>query len=617
MFFLPLLALGYSSYYFISDAFHSLNKVSLYVILLLWILSVLSFFLLLYKLKKLLKNEKRLTAELRIFSSSFDAHEAMAITDPNSTVLRVNEAFVHTTGYAEDEIIGKKISILKSSRYSKTFYTQMWKKIQGVGHWKGEIYNKRKNGEIYLERLSISAIRDEQGTITHYVARFLDISEFKKAENLALSRTNFDFLTGLPDRKSMMTKLQEEYARAKRHNFYSAFLFIDLDNFKKVNDYFGHAVGDALLQEVSSRLSHKIREEDYVARISGDEFCIILTEMGHSRERVGFGLGKICQNIIDNISAPYFINEHRVSIGASIGIKIFPDREGGVNEVITHADAAMYKAKHGGKNRYLFYDGEIERKINESEKLENEIAKAIEDEAFLFYFHPKIDISSNKIAGAELLTRWQHPSKGLLGSEVFMHSIKETKMILIITINTLKKACQFIHAHRKSFSGTFSFNVPARLLSMPDFIELAENTIISYDISPSQIEFEILENEMIEDFHNIVANIQELKALGIKFSIGDFGVEYSSIGYLKKLPIDSIKIDKQFVLGMSDSASRELIKLIINISKVFGLLVIVEGIDSEEHLQLISESGADQYQGDYFSRPLCEQDFIASLELEE
>ena len=590
---------------------HVFNKAknSLYVTLLLWVLSIFSFGLLLYRLSKLVKRETKLMEDLRIASYSFDAHEAMTITDPNGTILRVNKAFSRITGYTPEEVIGGNPSLLKSFRHPEEFYAQMWREIQDIGYWNGEIYNKRKNGEIYPERLSITAIRDDQEVITHYIAQFLDISELKEAEKLVNARADFDFLTELPNRKSMTAKLREEYMRAKRHHFYSAFLFIDLDDFKKVNDNFGHAVGDTLLQEVSSRLSLNLREEDYVARISGDEFCIILVEMGRSRERVGFGLGKICQNIVDNISAPYFINNHRVSIGASIGVRIFPDGEEGPNEVITHADAAMYKAKHGGKNRYLFYDEEIEEKINESRKLENEIEKAIEDEAFVFYFQPKVEIASNEIVGAELLIRWEHPRRGLLHPEVFMHAINDSKMISQITVNALKKACHFIRAHRKSFSGTFSINVPARLLSMKDFVELIENTIISYAISPSQIELEILENELIEDFNSIIANIRELKAFGVKFSIDDFGVGYSSISYLKKLPIDSIKIDKQFVLEMSDPASRELIKMIINISKIFGLIVIVEGIENEEQLQLISESGADQYQGYYFSKPLSEEAF--------
>ncbi len=613
LFLLPLLALGYSSYYFSSDQFPSLNRPSLYITLSLWTLSLFAFLFLFYKLKALVENERKLAEELRIASCSFDAHEAMAVTDADSTILRVNKAFVKTTGYSEEEVIGKKISILESSRHSREFYAQIWKKIQDAGHWKGEIYNRRKNGEVYPERLSVSAIKGEQGVTTHYIARFLDISELKRAESLALSRANFDFLTGLPNRKSMMTKLQEEYARAKRHHFYSAFLFIDLDDFKKVNDHFGHTVGDQLLKEVSNRLSFTLRTEDYAARISGDEFCIMLVEMGQSRERVAYGLGKVCQNIIDTLSVPYAINNHQVTIGVSMGVRIFPDGESGVNDVITHADAAMYKAKHGGKNRYFFYDEEIEAKINESKKLELELSRAIEGEEFVFYFQPKIDIVSGAIAGAELLIRWQHPDRGLIEPEAFMHAIKDSKTLSMITLDALRKACHFIRLHGKTFSGTCSINVPARLLSMKDFSKQVENTIIGYAISATQIELEILENELIEDFHGIIANMRELKASGVKFSIDDFGVGYSSISYLKKLPIDSIKIDKKFVQEMSDPASRELIRAIIDISKIFGLLVIVEGIENEDQLQLIAQSGADQYQGYHFSEALSEEDFMKVL----
>ena len=584
--------------------------------LLLLTLTLFSFLLLFYKLKRLLKSEKALAEELRIASSSFDAQEAIAITDTDSVILRVNKAFVNITGYGELEVLGKKINILKSSRHSREFYAKMWEAIQKKGHWKGEIYNKRKNGEIYPERLSISAIKNEKGITTYYIAYFWDMSELKKAEDLALSRTNFDFLTGLPNRKSMMMKLQKEHARAARHRFYSAFLFIDLDDFKKVNDHFGHAVGDTLLQEVSARLSLKLRIEDYVARISGDEFCIILVEMGQSRERVLYGLGKICQDIIDTLSAPYLINNHQITIGASIGVRIFPDKELGVNDVITHADAAMYKAKSRGKNRYFFYNEEIEEKINESKKFEKEIDRALKNEEFMFYFQPKVDIGSNKISGAELLIRWQHPIGGLIGAEVFIDVIKDIETLSIITLDALKKACHFIHMYGNNFAGTCSINLPIHLLFVQNFSENIKEIIMDYAVPASRIEFEMLENELVEDFDRASAKIRELRAFGVKFSIDDFGVGYSSLGYLKKLPIDSIKIDKKFVLEVSEAANKELIGMMIDISKMFGLLVIVEGIENEKQLQLIRQSKADQYQGYYFSKALSEEAFVEMLEKE-
>ena len=581
--------------------------------LLLWVLLLLPFFLLLYRSKKLLKNEKILTEELRISSCFFDAHEAMAITDPDSTILRVNKAFVNTTGYSEQEVLGKKINILKSSRHSREFYAKMWEAIQGEGYWKGEIYNKRKDGGVYPERLSISAVKSEQGTISHYIALFLGISDLKKSEKLALSYANFDFLTGLPNRKSMMAKLQEEHARAIRHHFYNAFLFVDLDDFKKVNDHFGHTVGDVLLQEVSTRLTLCLRTEDYVARISGDEFCVMLVEVGKSMERVEYRLGRVCQNIINTLSAPYFIHDHQVMIGASMGVRIFPDGESGINEVIMHADAAMYKAKHGGKNRFLFYDEVIEAKVNESKKIEHEIGRAIKNEEFVFYFQPKIDIHSGEIAGAELLIRWQHPSKGLIGPEAFIYAIKDIKVLSIITLEALEKACCFIRAHGSSFTGTCSINVPVHLLFIKDFSEHFEDIIVEYAVSASQIEFEILENELIEDFDRVSDKIREFKAFGIKFSIDDFGVGYSSIGYLKKLPIDSIKIDKKFVLEVSETTHEELIGMMIEISKMFGFQVIVEGIENEKQLRLISQSKADQYQGYQFSEALSEEAFVEMI----
>ena len=327
------------------------SKIFLLITLFLWLFSIMSFLLLAYILNKLIDKEARLMEDLRISAYAFDAHEAMTITDPNGIILKVNKAFTYITGYSPSEVIGKNPRILKSYKHSDEFYKNMWLDLHTKGRWSDEIYNRRKNGEIYMEKLSITAIKDNNDITTHYIAQFLDISDLKEAQEKALHQANHDFLTNLPNRKSMMTKLREEFVRAKRHNILNTFLFIDLDGFKSVNDKYGHIIGDKLLQDVSKRFIKCIREEDYLARIGGDEFCIILMEIHDEKEDVKI----ISEKILLSLSEPFFIGGHKIHIGASIGIKIFPDDTNDINDVINKADMAMYKAKEQGKNQFVSF----------------------------------------------------------------------------------------------------------------------------------------------------------------------------------------------------------------------------------------------------------------------
>ncbi len=328
-------------------------KNSLMVALGLWLLLIFAFLLLMRILNKLIDKEAKLMNDLRISSYAFEGHEAMTVTDPNGNIIKVNKAFSEITGYHPNEVLGKNPRVLKSYKHSNEFYKNMWLNLHTKGRWSGEIYNKRKNGEIYMEKLSITAIKDKKGITTHYIAQFLDVSDLKKAQDEAIFQASHDFLTGLPNRKSMMQKLQEEFARAKRHDFFDAFLFVDLDGFKRVNDKYGHSIGDKLLLKVSERFKSCLREEDFVARIGGDEFCIILLELGNDMQNAINSVKIVSEKILSSLSNPFFIEEYQIQVSASVGIKIFPDRTKNINDIINEADISMYKAKEQGKNQII------------------------------------------------------------------------------------------------------------------------------------------------------------------------------------------------------------------------------------------------------------------------
>jgi len=334
-------------------------KNSLLITLMLWIMSGISLLFFIYIFVKSIMRETKLVEDLRIASYAFDSHEAMMIMDSRGVVLRINRAFSKITGYEAKEVTGKSPKMLGSLKNTKSFYKNIWQKLHMDGYWSGETYNKRKTGEIYITKLSVVAIKNIEDITTHYIVQFLDISELKEAQDHALHRANHDFLTQLPNRESVMLKLEEEYARAQRHHFHDAFLFIDLDDFKQVNDTYGHLVGDMLLQEVASRLNTNVRVEDFVARISGDEFCVILVDLNHDRSNAKESTNIVCQSLLTSLMLPYFIDGHMIGLGASIGIKLFPEGDDEINTIIHDADVAMYEAKRRGKNRCVYFDNTI------------------------------------------------------------------------------------------------------------------------------------------------------------------------------------------------------------------------------------------------------------------
>ena len=587
---------------------------ALYLTAALWILSLISLIGLTYLLRKLIINEEKYTEELRISAYTFDSHEAMTITDVKGTILKVNDAFTRITGYEASEVIGKNPNVLKSMKHGDDFYKEMWRQINTVGKWSDEIYNKRKNGEIYMERLSITAIKNDKGITTHYIAQFLDISDIKKMQEQAQHQADHDFLTGQLNRKSLMQRLHEEFVKAKRHDFIHAFMFIDLDKFKMINDSYGHTVGDKLLIEIATRLKRLLREEDILARMSGDEFAIIILNIEENRSKAAQIVKDVATRLISEINRPYILDAYRITIGASIGIKIFPDGEEDFHSVVVHADTAMYQAKHQGKNQFVFFDKVIEKKLKYFQMIETELYHALEHDEFVFYYQPKVDIATQTIVGAEALIRWEHPQKGLLYPDAFLHIAVEIGLSHKITLLVLARACQFLKKHQHIFKGTIAVNIHANELLELDFEKEIIRILEMYAIPPSKIELEITEDELIKDFNAVIIKMKRLREFGIRFAIDDFGTGYSSITYLKKLPVDTLKIDKAFLDNLAIESNQELIKLIINMAKNFNIRTVIEGVENQSQLTFISENGADLYQGYIFSKAIDESQFLSLLQ---
>ncbi|MBU1659253.1 EAL domain-containing protein [bacterium] len=586
---------------------------SLYITSFLWIISFIALIFLTYILKKLISREEAFIEKLRITSYAFETQEAITITDLNGNIVKVNEAFTLITGYKASEVIGQNPRILKSSKQNDAFYQRMWQELITYGQWKGELYNKRKNGEIFPEILSINAIKDENNITTNYIGQFIDISDIKNAQQNAEYQANHDFLTNLFNRKALMQKLNEEFIRAKRHNFLHAFLFIDLDDFKNINDSFGHNIGDMLIIEVSKRITNTLRKEDIIARISGDEFGIILLNLNNNEAEAAKAVQEVCKKILQEISREFTIHTHRMEISLSIGIIFFPDNDTSINDMLIHADKALYKAKKQGKNQFVFFDNTIEIELKQFTKLEKEIKNSIINNDFVFFYQPKVDTFSGKIRGAEMLIRWRHPQKGLLYPDSFIEMSEQIGVIHKFSTLALETACNFLKSNLDIFSGCLAVNINSKEILHPNFEKEVISIISKNGVNPSRIELEITETAIIKDFDLVVGKIKNLQAFGIKFSIDDFGTGYSSITYLQKLPVNTLKIDKSFIQNLAEESNQELVKMIINMAKTFNMNIVAEGIENESELKFIQDNNVQQYQGFYFSRAVNEESFKTLL----
>ncbi|MCU7848051.1 MAG: PAS domain S-box protein [Candidatus Thiodiazotropha sp. (ex Lucinoma kastoroae)] len=558
-------------------------------------------------------SRKRADRQLKQSAIVFETtREAVSITDADANILAVNRAFTEITGYKESEVLGKNPNILKSGRYEKTFYDEMWCAINSEGQWKGEIWNRRKNGEVYPEWLSINSVLDDKGHVINYVGVFSDISQIKRSEEQLHHLAHFDPLTDLPNRLQLSNQLETSIGRAQRHNQQIALLFLDLDHFKTINDSLGHPTGDQVLKAVADRLRMRIRKEDFLARLGGDEFVILLDDC-QRMDDVAF----VAQDAIQTMQKPLVLEDKQdIYLGCSIGISIYPADGTETMELIRNADTAMYRAKSEGRNTYRFYTEAMTRIASERLELESKLRRAIEHEELCVYYQPQLSVVSQEIIGFEALVRWQSPEEGLILPGRFIGIAEESGLIGAIGEWVLEKACGDVMEWRRK-------GVDPRILSVNLSSRQFHNHLLAEDIAgvlsrcgmqPSQLELEITESVLMELTEKTVNNLKELENLGIRLSIDDFGTGYSSLAYLKWFNIDKLKIDRAFIKGVpGDTSDVEITSTIIAMARNLHIQVLAEGVENQQQLAFLQGQSCDQYQGYYYAKPLPEEKALQLL----
>jgi diguanylate cyclase (GGDEF)-like protein/PAS domain S-box-containing protein len=561
--------------------------------------------------------QKQAEANLRIAATAFESQEGMVITDADGNILRVNTAFAAACGYAAEELIGKNPRILKSDRHDADFYREMWESLITVGAWRGEIWDKRKDGEIYPKWLAISAVRDDNGVVTHYIGTHYDVTERKKSEEKIRSLAFYDQLTGLPNRTLLMDRLRQAMTASTRSGSFGALLIIDLDNFKILNDTHGHDMGDQLLKQVAERLAGCVRAEDTLARIGGDEFVIVLTGLGGGALDTAAHAETAGEKIIQALNPSYLLSNIAWHSTPSIGITIFQGHQTTTDELMKQSDLAMYRAKAAGRNALRFFDPTMEVAVQERAALEDDLRRAIEERQFLLHYQAQV-VDEGRATGAEVLLRWQHPQRGMVSPADFIPLAEETGLIIPLGQWVLETACiQLANwaTRREMANLTIAVNVSARQFRLPNFVDQVLSVLKTTGANPHRLKLELTESLLVHDIEEVIEKMFVLKAKGIGFSLDDFGTGYSSLSYLKRFPLDQLKIDQSFVREvLSDPNDAAIAKTIVALGRSLGLGVIAEGVETAAQRDFLASSGCHAYQGYFFSRPLPIEGFEAFVQ---
>jgi diguanylate cyclase (GGDEF)-like protein/PAS domain S-box-containing protein len=559
----------------------------------------------------------------RLNATVFDASaDAIIITDLNAEIISVNAAFTRITGYSAQEAVGQNPRIISSGQQSKGFYVRMWDDILSLGVWRGELINRRKDGSQYHALATITAFRDEEGELQHFIGVSSDISQRKLAENEIRHLAYYDQLTELPNRRFLLDSLGKALANTARHGRFGALMMIDLDDFKSLNDTLGHDVGDQLLVQAGSRLQSCVREGDMVARMGGDEFVVLLEHLDEG-EMAAIQAEAVAAKVLARLCETYWLEiraqgsvvtrrSHQCT--ATLGIALFQGHAVSVDELIKRADTAMYQAKAAGRNTQRFFDPQMQAVVNARAMLERDLHKAISEEQFVLHYQAQVD-AQGRVRGAEALIRWQHPQRGLVYPGDFIAQAEETEQILPIGRWVMQTACHqlALWAREPGMAHlTISVNVSARQFSQPQFVSQVGEALTQSGARTDRLKLELTESLLLENVEHVIDTMTALRASGVSFSLDDFGTGYSSMSYLKRLPLDQLKIDQSFVRDVNHNHHDAAIaRTIITLGQSLELTVIAEGVETQEQRDFLLSQGCENYQGHLFSRPLPAHAFEA------
>jgi diguanylate cyclase (GGDEF)-like protein/PAS domain S-box-containing protein len=563
--------------------------------------------------------EREQQRELNIAAVTFNSHEGIMIVGPDECILRVNKSFEEITGYRAEEVIGQTPRILGSGRHDKAFFASMWDSITTKGFWQGEIWDRRKSGEVYPKWTHISAVKDANGQLTEYVGTFTDITVRKQSEDKIHNLAFYDGLTGLPNRRLLQDRLRHVVVHNERTNRSGALLVINLDNFKALNDSKGHERGDQLLQQAGARILGCTRDGDTVARIGGDEFVVLLTDLNREDESPLAQARFLAQKLLDVLSQSYQLAGYAHRCTASIGITLLGAHHASEEDLMRQAEIALHQAKLIGKNTIQLFDPQMQDSVNMRVQLEHELQQAVDANQFRLYYQVQLD-NDNHAMGAEALIRWLHPERGLVPPALFIPVAETSGLIVKIGRWVLEAACQQLRAWDENSATRhliLAINVSASEFDQSDFVDAVERLLKRYRIDPSRLKLELTESVIVSDIGEVIKKMHALKALGLRISLDDFGTGYSSLSYLKRLPIDQLKIDQSFVRDIvSDPGDAVMVKTIIELAKNFGLNVIAEGVETQAQFDYLKAHGCKVYQGYLFGRPVPLAAFMEELEAE-
>ncbi|MBS1155374.1 MAG: diguanylate cyclase/phosphodiesterase with sensor(s) [Proteobacteria bacterium] len=541
-----------------------------------------------------------------------NTREGVLITDARSSILSVNQAFTQITGFDRAEVLGRTPSLLKSGRHDETFYSSIWAHLGASGYWQGEVWNRRRSGEIYPQLTTINAVHDSEGRVTHYVGVFTDISAIKASEERLEFLAHHDPLTSLPNRLMLFSRLEHAMSVARRDEGLIALLMIDLDHFKEVNDSYGHLMGDHLLQRVAERLGTRLRGADTLARLGGDEFTVLLEEIARSDDA-----GRVADEILAELTTPWPLpNGAEVRIAASIGIALYPGQAQTAEELLQQADAAMYRAKMEGRGRYQYFSEDLTHTARARIELESRLRHAIDDGELQLFFQPQVDIGSGKIVGAEALVRWFMPGKGMISPDEFIPLAEETGLILALGRWVLRETCRIGRdwLNRGLSPLVLTVNISPAQLRHPGFADEVLSILAETGFPAKWLALELTESALMCGYDEVITQLQTLQQHAIRMAIDDFGIGYSSLADLKRAPLDGLKIDRSFIAGLAHRRDdQDIVTAIIQMGHTLGFKLMAEGVETDEQLAFLKEQGCDAYQGHLRCHPLSACDFEAFM----